>query len=139
MNAREAAVHTALQGLTWERPCLIWLADYLVAETGRDYAADWRGIRWTERTAIRALKGLAVQGRGERLVERVIDAMARLHGWPEADSNRQGAVMIGVYRGLARDGVPAIYDGEARWIAGHIGSGLASLGEFPDRAWEVVR
>lgn len=24
MNAREAAVHTALQGLDWERPCLIW-------------------------------------------------------------------------------------------------------------------
>lgn len=139
MNAREAAVHTALEGLTWERPCLIWLADYLLAETGHDYAAEWRGIRWSERTAMRALKGLAVAGRGERLVERAMDAMARAQGWPEADGNRQGAVMIGVYRGLARDGVPAIFDGASRWIAGHIGGGLASLGMFPDRAWEVLR
>lgn len=130
-----AAAH---RGIGWEYPCLIWVADYLREEVGTDFAAAFRqGGKWGERRALLLLRGLALQGRGACLVERAMDAMATAHGWAEAGENRQGAVMIGVFRDLAPNGSPAIFDGTSRWICAVLGGGMLSMGRFPDKVWEV--
>lgn len=131
------AIARARAGLDWSRPCLIWLADYLVDAGHRDIAADWRGIGWGEVRSRRELVLLARRGTGGSPVGCVMDWLAREHGWDAADSARQGSVMVGVYDQLAADGVPAIFDGQDRWIAGLVGGGWSSLRAMPDRAWEV--
>jgi hypothetical protein len=132
------AIARARSGLDWSYPCLIWIADYLRDATGTDYASDWRAVQWDEATAKRALARLAAGGNGATAVERAIDIMARSLGWPEVDSNQQGAVLIGVFNDLAAAGSPSIFDGSDRWILGHIkGGGVTVTGVFPDRAWEV--
>lgn len=138
MSPVSNAMAAAYAGLDWSRPCLMWLADYLLEATGKDFAADWRGIAWNERRALRELRRLAISGKGETLVERAMDAMAA--GWEPVSECRQGAVLVGVFNKLARDGSPAIFDGQDRWILGHIGGGGVTVtGLFPDRAWEVSR
>ena len=131
------AIARARAGLDWSRPCLIWLADYLVDEGHPDIAAEWRGIGWGEVRSRRELVLLARRGAGNSPVGCVMDWLARKHRWEPADSARQGAVMVGVLDGLAADGVPAIFDGQDRWIAGIGGGGWSSIRTMPDRAWEV--
>lgn len=138
MTALDLAVRSAMDGLGWERPCLVWVADYLRDETGRDFAAEWRGVGWTEPRSRRELARLALGGSGHTQVERAMDAMARRHGWPPVHENRQGAVMVGVFNTAAPNGSPAIFDGEGRWILGVMGGGLVTTGLMPDRAWEIV-
>jgi len=139
MTALDDAVRRTIEGLSWERPCLVWVADYLRDETGRDFAAEWRGVGWTEPRSRRELARLALGGNGKTQVERAIDAMARRHGWPQVQENRQGAILIGVFNGAAPNGSPAIFDGESRWILGIMGGGMATTGAMPDRAWEIAR
>lgn len=140
MTAIENAIVRARRGIDWQYPCLIWVADYLLDATGVDYAIGWRRVGWDEPTAKRALVALSRGGRGISAVEKALDNMAEAQGWERAEENRQGAVMIGVFNELAADGVPAIFDGTDRWIAGHVGGGaVTSVGVFPDRAWEVLR
>lgn len=124
-------------GIDWGYPCLLWVADYLLDETGRDFAEAFRAVEWNERRAMRQLLALAMQGHGECLVERALDAAARWNGWEEADGPRQGAVMIGVYRRVSANGTAAIFDGESRWIAGVLGGGVITSGALPERMWEV--
>lgn len=138
MKAVANAIARARSGLDWSRPCLIWLADYLVDAGYHDVAADWRGIEWGEVRSRRELVLLARRGEGVSPVGCVMDWLAREHGWEPADSARQGAVMVGVYDRLAADGVPTIFDGQDRWIAGQVGGGVTSLRAMPDRAWEVT-
>jgi len=137
MNPVANAIARARTGLDWSRPCLIWLADYLVDAGYQDIAANWRGIRWGDVRSRRELVLLARRGSGGSPVGCVMDWLAREHGWEAADSARQGAVMVGVFDHLAADGVPAIFDGQDRWIAGLVGGGWSSLRAMPDRAWEV--
>lgn len=136
-SAISNAVARARLGLDWSHPCLIWLADYLVDAGYHDIAAGWRGIAWGEVRSRRELVVLARRGEGDSPVGRVMDWLAREHGWEAASERRQGAVMVGVYDGLAADGVPTIFDGRDRWIAGGLTGGVVSLGQMPDRAWEV--
>ena len=124
-------------GVDWEYPCLLWIADYLLDETGYDYARELRHIQWNERRSMRHLRALAVQGHGKKLVERALDALARGHGWEAADECRQGAVMVGVFRDMAPNGSPAIFDGESRWICAALGGGMISTNRLPHRVWEV--
>lgn len=131
------AIARARVGLDWSRPCLIWLADYLLDAGYRDIAADWRGIAWGDVRSRRELVLLARRGQGGSPVGAVMDWLAREHGWEAADGPRQGAVMVGVFDALAADGVPAIFDGRDRWIAGGVAGGVTSIGRMPDRAWEV--
>ena len=140
MDAVKHAMERAAGGLGWSYPCLIWVADYLLEATGIDYALGWRNRDWNEATATLALARLAAGGQGATSVEKALDNMARAQGWEPVTENRQGAVMIGVFNGIGPDGegVPAIFDGESRWIAGHVeGRRIESIGLFPDRAWEL--
>lgn len=130
----------AAGGLDWSRPCLLWVADYILEATGVDYALGWRNREWTEASAKEALIRLSAGGDGASAVEKALDNMARAQGWEPVDGNRHGAVLIGVFNGIGPDGegVPAIFDGESRWIVGHVGGRrVDSVGLFPDRAWEV--
>lgn len=131
------AIARAQPGLDWSRPCLIWLADYLVDVGHHDIAADWRGIAWGDVRSRRELVLLARRGQGGSPVGCVMDWLAREHGWEPTDASRQGAVMVGVFDHLAADGVPAIFDGQDRWVAGRVSGGISSIRFMPDRAWEV--
>ena len=131
------AIARARSGLDWSYPCLIWVADFVRDATGTDYASDWRGVEWTEATAKHALTRLAAGGEGETAVDKDVDNLARAVGWEAADGPRQGAVMIGVYRAEDGIGVPAIFDGESRWIVSNTGNGWATLSAAPERMWEI--
>lgn len=138
MSAIANAMARADRGLDWSYPCLIWIADYLRDETGRDYASDWRSIEWGETAAKHALKRLAAGGNGETAVEMALDNLARSVGWESADSMHQGAVMIGVFTSEDGIGVPAIFDGQDRWIVSNDGQGWASIKGQPSRIWEIA-
>ncbi|CAN7585978.1 hypothetical protein LJR016_004323 [Devosia sp. LjRoot16] len=138
MQAVANAIARARSGLDWSYPCLIWIADYVRDATGTDYAFDWRAVQWDETTAKRALARLAAGGNGSTAVERAIDVMARALGWAEVDGNRQGAVLIGVFDADDGVGVPAIFDGENRWIISNDGEGVTVTGVLPKRMWEIV-
>lgn len=127
------------RGLDWSYPCLVWIADYLLDATGIDPAAEWREIAWDEATARSLLARLAVPGKGETAVERALCAFAERFGWEAADGPRQGAVMIGVYTAEDGVGVPAIFDGQDRWIVSNTGRGWTSVKADPARMWEVRR
>lgn len=134
----QAAMARASRGLDWSYPCLVWIADYLRDATGRDPAESWRHIAWDEAAAKGSLARLAVAGDGATTVERALDAIARRDGWLSADGPRQGAVMIGVFTAADGIGVPAIFDGERRWIVSNDGKGWTSVSEQPARMWEVL-
>lgn len=142
IDAVATAMARARCGLDWSYPCLMWVADYLRDATGTDFAVGWRAEGWTEWSARRALLQLAGDGEGATLVERVIDAFARTHGWAPAEAPMQGAVMIGVYDGIDLDGepigVPAIFDGSDRWVLSNDGKGVTVTGTPPRRMWEIV-
>lgn len=131
------ALERAKRGVTWAYPCLIWAADYVRDATGRDPAAGWRDRDWDKVAALSELAKLASTGSGIAPVERAMDAIAKRHGWPEADGNRQGAVMVGVYRDLAENGAAAVFDGQSRWIVALMEGGFVSMQTAPDRCWEV--
>lgn len=140
MNPFNNAILTASRGLDWSRPCLIWIADYLLAETGRDPAADWRQIEgWEEGRAKRELATLAAAGDGDSRVSRALDVIASREGWEPATENRQGALMVGVYDKAATDGVPAIFDGRNGWLLARMEPGCIIVKDMPDRIWEVPR
>lgn len=139
MRAAAKALARARRGVDWSRPCLIWIADFVLDATGIDHATGWRGRTWDEASALAELRRLAGGGRGECDVERAIDAFASNLGWEAAEGPRQGAVMVGVYRGLADNGSPAVFDGADRWIVALLGGGWKSLRADPDRMWEVPR
>lgn len=146
MSHIAAAIARANRGLDWSYPCLIWIADYLRDATGRDPAESWRHVKWDEAGARHSLARLAVAGEGETAVERALDAIARRDGWIESDLMMQGAVMVGVYDAASlidgqdeRIGVPAIYDGQRRWLVSNDGNGVASIEIKPRRMWEVPR
>jgi hypothetical protein len=111
--------------------------DYVAEATGRDPAAAWRHLNWDEATARRELGRAAVAGTGETAVERALDAAAQREGWAEAEGPRQGAVMIGVFEAEDGIGVPAIFDGQDRWIVSNDGRGVTTLAEAPKRIWEI--
>lgn len=135
----QAAMARASRGLDWSYPCLIWVADYLRDATGRDPAESYRGTPWNERLALHLLARLGRDAEGETAVERALVAVAQRDGWLPADGPRQGAVMIGVFTASDGIGVPAIFDGERRWIISNDGRGWTSLAELPVRIWEVPR
>lgn len=137
MSALRDAMARADRGLDWSYPCLIWVADYLRDATGNDPAADWRGVAWSEPSALRELKRLARDGNGNTDVERAMQVLCVRNGWPEADAVKQGAVMVGVYTSTDNIGVPAIFDGQDRWIISNDGQGWQSLADKPQRIWEV--
>ena len=139
MHPVSNAIARARSGLDWSYPCLIWVMDYVAEATGRDPAAAWRHLAWDEATARRELGRAAVAGEGETAVERALDAAAKREGWVEADGPHQGAVMIGVFTAPDGVGVPAIFDGQDRWIVSNTGKGITSLAEKPRRIWEIVR
>ncbi|MFA5897927.1 MAG: hypothetical protein WC829_02320 [Hyphomicrobium sp.] len=139
MTPLQAALARADRGLDWSYPCLIWVADYVRDATGTDYAAKWRGVGWTEASAKLALARLAAAGNGQTAVERAIDTCARASGWAEADGPRQGAVMIGVFAAIDGVGIPAIFDGQSRWIVSNDGRGWTSTIQKPIRIWEILR
>lgn len=139
MTAFDDAFACAARGLDWSHPCLVWVADYLAAATGRDPAAEWRQIGWDEPVARRELARLAVAGQGDTAVERALDTVAQREGWIERDGPQQGAVMIGVYRALddASVGVPAIFDGWRGWLVTYFGTATVLM-EKPLRIWEIA-
>ena len=138
MSAIANAIARARSGLDWSYPCLIWVFDYVCEATGTDYAAPWRVARWDEASARAALVRAAAGGKGSTAVEKAIDRLAREQSFEECDGPRQGAVMIGVYD--TEDdavGVPAIFDGESRWIVSNTGEGWSTLSVPPKRMWEL--
>lgn len=135
MTAFDDAFTRASRGLDWSYPCLIWVADYLSAATGRDPAEGWRHIAWDEPGARASLARLAVHGEGETAVERALDVIAKRDGWMASDGPRQGAVMIGVYRDN-EVGVPAIFDGWKGWLVTYLG-GATVTRSVPVRIWEI--
>lgn len=137
MTPVENAIDRARRGIDWSYPCLIWVADYLLAATGVDYASGFRRVEWDEATAKKTLVRLAAGGQGRSAVEKTLDTMARQLGWEPVEENRQGAIIIGVYSDLADNGSAAIFDGTDRWIVAQLDGGCISMGRFPDRAWEV--
>lgn len=137
-NAVANAIARASRGLDWSYPCLIWVADYLLDATGIDYAAEWRAIDWTEAAAKHALARLAAGGSGATAVEKALDTLARAAGWLEADGPRQGAIMVGVYTAEDGVGVPAIFDGNRRWIVTNDGRSVSALDAEPVKMWEVL-
>ncbi|MEP7241749.1 MAG: hypothetical protein ABI697_12755 [Devosia sp.] len=139
MTAFASAFGRAAKGGTECWPCLLWLADFVLAETGRDPAAEWRGIEWDEWTADRELARLSLTGFGNTLVERALDAIASREGWIDAEGPQQGATMVGCYR--ANDpklGVPAIFDGDQRWLVSYHRNAMLKR-ETPARVWEIPR
>lgn len=138
MNAVANAIVRARSGLDWSYPCLIWVFDYVLEATGIDYAAPWRVARWDEAAARASLLHAAAGGKGSTAVEKALDRLARERGLEECDGPRQGAVMIGVYD-TDEDGVgvPAIFDGERRWIVSNTGKGWSTLSAKPKRMWEL--
>lgn len=132
------AMWRARRGLDWGYPCLIWAMDYVADATGHDPAAAWRHLDWDEAVAKRELARAAVPGQGSSAVERALDATARREGWAEADGARQGAVMLGVFEAEDGIGVPAIFDGQDRWIVSNDGRGVTTLAAMPKRIWEVA-
>jgi hypothetical protein len=135
VDALNIAIARAAAGLTWEYPCLIWVADYLKDAANYDPAANWRNLTWSERVARRELASLARGGVGKTAVECALDAIAKRDGWIERDVAMQGAVMIGV--GSVDDvGVPGIYDGEKRWLVAGRGDAVLTRAQ-PERMWEV--
>lgn len=139
MSPVAAAMARASRGLDWSYPCLVWIADYLVDATGRDPAEGWRQTEWDEASAKASLARLAVHGEGETAVERALDFIARRDGWESADGPRQGAVMVGCYTAADGIGVPAIFDGDRRWIISNDGRGWTALSAQPPRMWEISR
>jgi hypothetical protein len=138
MNAVANAVGKARSGLDWSYPCLIWVFDYVLEATGVDYAAPWRRERWDEASARLSLLRAAAGGKGTTAVEKALDRLAREQAFEECDGPRQGAVMVGVYD--TEDdgvGVPAIFDGEGRWIISNTGKGWSTLSVPPKRMWEL--
>lgn len=139
-NAVATAIARARSGLDWSYPCLIWTFDYVREATGVDYAAPWRLARWDEATARAALVRAAAGGKGSTAVEKALDRLAREQCFEERDGPRQGAVMIGVYDAEEDGvGVPAIFDGEGRWIVSNTGKGWSTLAAAPKRMWELRR
>jgi hypothetical protein len=138
MTAFDEAFTRAASGLDWSFPCLIWIADYLRSETGRDPAAEWRSIAWNEDTAKRELVRLGLHGKGETRVEKALSVVASREGWTVADGARQGACMIGVYTDVTGEGAPAIFDGWRGWLIAGLGQATI-LRDAPDRMWEVPR
>lgn len=138
MNAFNIALSRASSGLTWGYPCLIWIADYVRDETGKDWAKRWRGIEWDEQSARHHLARLAVRGEGGTAVERTMDGFAKDAQWEEVDGARQGMPMIGVYDGPDGVGVPAIFDGSRRWVYSNDGAGLRSTPNPPKRMWVIA-
>lgn len=140
MTAFGEAFSRAASGLDWSYPCLIWIADYLKAETGRDPAAGFRHVAWDEAGAKASLARLAVAGEGQTAVERTLDFIAKRDGWQARDGAQQGACMIGVF--TAPDdpavGIPAIFDGWKGWLVCYYGVATI-LREQPVRMWEVAR
>ncbi len=138
-KAFDDALIRAATGLDWSCPCLIWVADYLRAATGRDPAEDWRWAEWNELIARHELMKLAVGGQGDTAVERALDAIARRDGWRETDAAEQGGVMVGVYTAADDDsiGVPAIFDGWRGWLIAYRGAATI-LREPPKRMWVVA-
>lgn len=139
MSAIANAMTRAGRGLDWSYPCLIWVADYLRDELGRDPAEAWRDMVWDEQRARGQLARLAVAGEGATAVERALDVIATRDGWAPADGPRQGAVMVGVFTSEDGIGVPAIFDGQDRWIVSNDGQGWASIKGQPSRIWEIAR
>ncbi|MDB5540520.1 MAG: hypothetical protein JWQ89_2247 [Devosia sp.] len=138
-GAVASAIARARSGLDWSYPCLIWVFDFVRDATGTDYAAPWRRDAWDEATAKAVLARVAAGGRGDTAVEKALDRLAREQGFEEVDGPRQGAVMIGVYDAENGVGVPAIFDGEDRWIISNDGKGVTVTGIAPKRMWEIVR
>lgn len=138
MSALAAAMARADRGLAWDYPCLVWVADYLRDATGRDPAAEWRAIEWSQDVALTELQKIAAHGVGDTDVERALDAIGRREGWVEATEPHQGAVMVGVFE-AGEIGVPAIFDGGRRWIVSNDGKGWRSMLVAPKRMWEIVR
>lgn len=137
MTALANALARAQSGLDWSYPCLIWVADYLRDATGQDPAAAWRAVEWSEARARQSLAKLALGGTGKTAVEKALDRRARDLGWIERDAPMQGAVMVGVFTSADGVGVPAIFDGQSRWIVSHDGQGWVSTVQKPERIWEV--
>lgn len=138
MSGFENAFKRASSGLDWSYPCLVWVADYVRDETGRDPAAVWRCIFWTERSARRELVVLSEGGRGGTLVERAVDSVARKLGWEESDSPLQGEAMVGIYTSENGEGVPAVFDGQKRWLLAGMGDATVTT-RTPDRMWVLPR
>lgn len=151
------AFSRAASGLDWSYPCLIWIADYLKAETGRDPAAGFRHVAWNEAGAKASLARLAVAGEGQTAVERTLDFIAKRDGWQARDGAQQGACMIAVFNSFAlcpsrpngREaqplgpddptiGIPAIFDGWRGWLVCYFGVATILRGQ-PVRIWEVAR
>lgn len=146
MSPLSNAIARASRGLDWSYPCLIWVADYVRDVTGEDPAAALRHIEWDQQRAQRCLARLAKRGEGGSDVERVLDHIAKRDGWIEAECAMQGAAMVGVYDGAVADGplwrhigVPAIYDGQKRWICSNDGATVSSVEMKPLRTWELPR
>lgn len=138
-EALRRAIDRAKHGLSWDYPCLIWVADYLADATGRDPAAPWRAITWTEQAALAALVRAGRAGQGETAVERALDATGMREGWVRADGPQQGAIMIGCYTADdGRTGIPAIFDGQDRWILSHDGAGIRTERTAPHAIWEIT-
>jgi len=138
MEAFDNAMTRAARGIDWTYPCLIWVADYLLEATGKDFAAEWRGLTFDEAETKRHLINLAAFEPGETAVEKALSGLASRFGWEERDGARQGAIMIGVFTD-PRDGsgFPAIFDGWKGWLVAYFGDATV-LRDRPIRMWEIV-
>lgn len=143
-DALVRAIKEAEAGLSWDRPCLLWIANFIRDATGKDPAAALRHVVWDQRNAQRHLKRLSKLGTGETDVERALDYIAKREGWIEADFAMQGATMVGVYDAAMafgpiwqRTGAPAIFDGQNRWLCSTDGASVSSVGLKPKRMWEI--
>lgn len=137
-NAFNVALRAAASRLDWSRPCLVWLADFVLAETGTDISGKWKDCVWDRPTALRALAELAETGVGATEVERAMDTLAKRHGWQRRESAQQGAVMVGVFTDPSTGfGFPAIFDGWRGWLVAYFGNATI-VRDTPVTFWEIV-
>jgi uncharacterized protein DUF6950 len=131
------AFEAAMAPFSWQHPCLLWLADYAKIITGTDPAANWRGVTWSEKTALAELTRLAATtpaDSGNTNLERVLVAMGEKHGWKPVPA---GAGEIGVHE-IGDLGFPSIKNpADEMWLL-NATDGLRMTRALPARAWRLA-
>lgn len=133
MTAYSRAFVRASAGIDWSRPCLIWLCDYVLDETGVDPAAAWRRAEWTERTAMATMARVGRGHQGDSLVEKALEEAAATCGWAAADVPDGACVGVFQYGDI---GLPAVFDGNGSWLVA-TAAGAVVTKRTPKKIWRL--
>lgn len=139
VDAYLAAFNSASRGFRWDYPCLIWLADFVLAATGNDPALDYRDREWDHKSAVAALLGIVSREahNGEKIFVEdytavAVRAFARRFNWPENGD----LPAIGAYA-ETEFGVPAISIHKDQWLR-YATSGAHVIRTPPPVIWSLA-